>query len=521
MIKQTYFWSVLIILSCGIIFFNSQSILFNSDQSLIALRGWTISKYGVDELGRNYPLFFNSQNDYQMPVVSYLSAISTNFFGYTDWGVRIVFVLAYFGLIWITYKISKSLTEDEKISQAAALVSAISPVLIYFASVPSESIILVDLFGLLFITLKRSKFRPVSLLTIIGLILLTSKTGWFILPGFVVATIYFTENKLNNKKRFLVLLGISLILISLFFYWSKIPNGQRSLLENNFSLLNKTSLVDDLNTLRGQSIQSNIPKILTIFFFNKGYLFLIGLFSYINYINPVSLFGNLNLSWLNSGMFLKIFIVPYLYGLYLMFKNSKFKELLAYPLAISIFGFFNINRDLNMLIVSLPFWATIIGLGLKNFNNNLLRAVLFLAAIEVCINIIGQNTYRSKEWIEIFNDNVHINKGQNVLVSDNIGGIPLYVLSWYSIKPSEDSLIKSFNKDISNERLIYKYTQTGFGDFIIINSDKKLSDCNRNNVLILTERDYKKINNFDNEKTYLFNNNQHLILRSDKLCIEE
>src|SRR3989344_5903755 len=78
---------------------------FTSDEARIAYRAFALSNYGKDELGRNWPLVFNSQIDYQLPATSYLAALGVFLFGINDFWVRIPFNILGLGIIFLTYKI--------------------------------------------------------------------------------------------------------------------------------------------------------------------------------------------------------------------------------------------------------------------------------------------------------------------------------------------------------------------------------------------------------------------------------
>ena len=80
---------------------------FTQEEARIAFRGYTLSTSGKDELGRPFPLLFNSLTDYQLPAVSYITASGEILFGKSDFGARIPFILLGVALVWLIYKIAQ------------------------------------------------------------------------------------------------------------------------------------------------------------------------------------------------------------------------------------------------------------------------------------------------------------------------------------------------------------------------------------------------------------------------------
>src|SRR5688500_6891807 len=77
-----------------------------TDEARIAFRGYTLSHFGTDELGRKFPLIFNSTEDYQLPITSYLEALSIGVFGKTDLGARLPFIAIGILIVWLSYLVA-------------------------------------------------------------------------------------------------------------------------------------------------------------------------------------------------------------------------------------------------------------------------------------------------------------------------------------------------------------------------------------------------------------------------------
>ena len=132
---------------------------FTPDEARITYRGFTLATTGEDELGRRFPLIFNGAEDYQFPLVSYITSLGVLIFGKSDLGVRIPFVLIGVVLIFLTYKNALFLTGDKKFGYLASLLVAFSPPLIFLSKIPNETIVLTTLITFLFYLLTREKMN--------------------------------------------------------------------------------------------------------------------------------------------------------------------------------------------------------------------------------------------------------------------------------------------------------------------------------------------------------------------------
>ena len=68
--KTLLLFSIIFFISVFIRLINISLPFFTADEARIAYRGYVLASLGKDELGRSYPLIFNSKNDYQLPVTS-------------------------------------------------------------------------------------------------------------------------------------------------------------------------------------------------------------------------------------------------------------------------------------------------------------------------------------------------------------------------------------------------------------------------------------------------------------------
>src|SRR3989338_8255752 len=84
---------VLIALAVFLRVYNFSFPAFTTDEARIAFRGYELYHNGVDELGRKLPFLFNSPDDYELPLVSYISALGTGFFGKSELGARVPVII--------------------------------------------------------------------------------------------------------------------------------------------------------------------------------------------------------------------------------------------------------------------------------------------------------------------------------------------------------------------------------------------------------------------------------------------
>ena len=72
--KNIVILGIIIFLAFFIRVYNLPFPAFTADEARIAYRGYTLANLGKDEMGRTFPVIFNSLSDYQLPVTSYLAA---------------------------------------------------------------------------------------------------------------------------------------------------------------------------------------------------------------------------------------------------------------------------------------------------------------------------------------------------------------------------------------------------------------------------------------------------------------
>lgn len=474
---------------------------FTEEETRIAYRGHTLSQYGTDELGRKLPFIFNSSSDYQLPVVSYIATFGVAIFGKTDLGARAMFILIGFLVVLLTYKIAPLFVFGKQFAVFSALIAAFSPALIFFSKIPNEFIVLTLLILVILYFLSRKKINYFFVFGSIFFALLTSKLAWFILPPFITLTIFSFDLNLPSKQKVKISIlsfFLSFLIIILFL---QIPQGQRSILENNLYTLQEKSVKNGIESLRGQGLESDWPNLIEKFLFNKGQYFFVGALHWLSHLQPSVLFGQFDnsskYSFVSMGAYSKILIIPFILGLISLVKKNldiKTRTLFIYPLILTYpLSFIYPLLNLQVIILILPFLSFICAFGLINFRKPIKSAVIALLILELGINLFNpsfdlkvSNIFRPS-WIKtIVSEGYALSKDTNVAFSDDITSDIVPFLQWHTPIDVEDTHVGQFP---------YKIRQTQLKNIKIIGSNDVFYNCglDKPTYIIASKRDHKKI----------------------------
>jgi len=194
-------------------------------------------------------------------------------------------------------------------------------------------------------------------------------------------------------------------------------------------------------------------------------------------------------------------------GIFYLFKNHSKKIFLlifavSYPV-LFIYPTFNIN----LLLITLPFFALIISFGLTNVSKKYSLAILIICFIEISLNLTT-NSYYFKvvndirpNWIQPIASRVfNLSQDKETYLSDDLSIDTMPLVGWYG----------SFNK--GSFALIdwpYKYRQTEIDNLKLIGADFSFRTCSAGEMvnLILSDRDMKKIDQLKFKKTLVFKDN--------------
>lgn len=530
--RKKVYLLIIILVAFLIRIYNFSFPFFTADEARIAYRGLILAETGRDELGRPFPLIFNSLEDYQLPVTSYLTACGILLFGKSDFGVRFPFIILGTILIFLIYKITKILAKDENLGLVSAIIASFSPTLIFLSKTPNEPIILVFLLTLLFYIMLQKQINTIIFVVISILIVFTAKQSWLILPPFVFTFFYFFQEEMLFKKKVFLTGIVLLISVIAFTSFLIIPQGKRSLMENNFSIFDDITIKNGITRLRGQGIEAGWSPLLERIYFNKTVLLPIGFLHWLSNIQPSVYFGQFDNSGLFNysriGVFSKVLIIPAFLGIFFLIQEgSKRQRFLLVMILVVTFPAIFIFPKMNQLLISttIPFLIIIMAFGFKKLPKLYTVIILLVMAIEVIINILFLNTEAKNtnnlrpSWIvPIISKIYDVSKTKETAVSDDIVGDIIPYIGWQTkIMPDVPLNIDNFP---------YKVRQTSFKNIVLHGSDDKKNICKskKDMDLLVSNRDLRLIEDefgLQNNEIFKDNLNQkRATFLSGKLCIE-
>lgn len=470
------------------------------EEARISYRGYTLAKYGTDELGRRFPLIFNGLDDYHLPAVSYITMIGVMLFGKTDLGVRIPFVLIGTLVVFLTFAVAKFFDAGFLFRIISAFLVASSPALIFSSKTPNETIVLVFIFMLLFYLLVNSKNLWLIILTMLAATL-TSKLAWFILLPFTFYIIW-----LFKLRRGILILSLGVVITTLAVLpFLTIPQAKRSLLENNFPIFSNSTIKNGIDTLRGQGMKEGWPDIVSRLLFNKSHFLFVGLLHWLSHFNPTIYFGqfdpNGKMGYSYLGGWVKFLLIPFILGLVTIFKKGdrKLKLILVLFLIFTYPTFFIYPKvSIEAITLIFPFMAIIIAFGfvqIMEFSKKAALLGIFLIIFELAINICNISPeFKSTNWIRPswveapILDIVNFSKDNKTAISDDIIFDISPFIYWYS------------PFDLANNHLIdmdfpYKLRQTRIGKILIVGSENNFYNCalDEPTSILASKRDLAKV----------------------------
>ncbi len=501
---------------------------FTSDEARISYRAFALSGTGKDELGRSYPLLFNSTVDYQLPVVSYITSLGVSIFGKTDFGARVPFLLMGTVVVLLVYQLSKSFVRDRRFNFYSAFLTALSPGLVFFSKFPNEYIVSILLILILVILVLRERLSLLLISGIILLMILTSKVLWFILfPVLLLAL--FLNKKIDRKKRILfAAIGLVPVVVTIYLYLG-ISQGTRSLMENNFPIIFDVTIKNGIEKLRSQE-SLWWPYFLDRMLFNKAYFVIAGIFHWFSALNFSTLFGELDYTgsfgFLKQGALPKLAIIPFLLGLAALIRESwRFRSLLFYILIITFpLVFLYPIHNAGFIIIALPFVVLISALGLKLFNHKMVIMIFIFLILEFIVNLgfiqatVKKANHYRQGWIkQVIAEADAYSSDYKIAFSDNLTEDMVPFIEWYTEFRPEDGY--------ENIKFPYKFHQTRISNFKLLVSETAFKTCDLAppTYIFASERDFNKLQKYIKVlpkkiyKNYLGEGTVYLI--SPKVCI--
>lgn len=494
-LSSSFLITTLLVIAFLVRLFPADFPSFTTDEARIAFRGYLLSEDGVDELGRRFPFLFNSLEDYQLPLVSYISAL----------GARLPFIIIGLALVLLIFKVAFQISKEKYIGFLSSFIVATSPVLISASKTPNESIILTTLFLLLFYLLNKDRLNLILIFLTIILLVSTSKFAWFILAPFVIYTVFVYRNTLNFRDK-LKLSLISLAFATLAFaLFLQVPQAMRSLSENNLSLFSDITIKNGINRIRGQGIENGWPPILEQILVNKSYFLVAGGLHWLSNIQPAVFFSQFDksgsLGFAGMGAFPKAAIIPAILGIVFLIRERRSKILL-YPLILTLPAALIYPKfSPELVVLTLPFVSLFIAFGLLHLKKILASIVIILMIVELLVNFLFlspqikfTNDLRP-QWIRyVAEDAFRLSNSDQVLISDDISEDPAPFIFWYTNLDPKKSFL-----DIPYP---YKVRQTNLGNIRLVGASDSFRNCSigENKKLFSTIRDLERVKNLNSAK---------------------
>ena len=503
---------LILILGFLVRIWNIESPFFTPDEAQIVSRGYFLANQSTDELGRKFPWLFNGSNDYELPVVSYLTAVGVKLLGKNDLGSRISFILLGVFWIYLLIKLSQELFKDKFTSHIIGLIAAFSSGAIFLSKIPNNIIfswVLLTILCYLFVRRKNIILIIVTLL----LLLLTSKVFWFIILPFIFISLLFRDrNQIFKEKSNLVLLGVSLgLTIFCFTFFLNIPQSIRSLAENNFTLFTNSDNQTSINVLRGHGLKAGVPADIEKLLFNKLSLVGLGVVHLLDHLNPLNYFGNTHdgsYNFANFGFLPKSGIILFLIGIYSIIRKKRDVFLLLGIVLVSSTSFLIYpGISTPILLLSVPFLFLIMAEGIKNVPKYVSLIIFSLVILESLL-LFGSSDIEAKKpdgvrssWIKPITEDVYDRslKNKSYISDDIVDGFGYYLV-WLSdykyINPS-DSLIKypyKYNLELGNN-ISYLHQDSIFKSCFLENGELIMKSS-----AFVSPRDYKRVSSLVTEE---------------------
>jgi 4-amino-4-deoxy-L-arabinose transferase-like glycosyltransferase len=371
------------------------------DEINIAVDAKTLAENGTDQYGNHLPFTFEDVTDFKLPVYIYLSAIMYKIFGPHVFTVRIVALLASISTIFSLGYLTKVLFKKRPYLPLITMaIIAISPFAIHFARIAYETTLATFFISIFLISLVKVFREERKLLWfILGSVSAILSTYTYPGPRFIIPVFtfilflvsFFVSFEGKPKKQTCMALFGFLIVAGLSF----IPNFIFASTANDRSLRLSYLLEDTSGTGPLSIITSKISSVVSswIYLFNLEFLFDKGdIFAYRSGTKEI-------------GIFLSIFIIPYITGIFYYIKTFRLKN---FPLLF--LGLFALVAGLPSALTSgVPYASRmiqmliplciLIGLGIEQIleflskRDKKLQAMIYLIVGIVLLYQIGLFSY--------------------------------------------------------------------------------------------------------------------------------
>lgn len=246
---------------------------FFADEASIGYNAYTILKYGTDEHGKAFPVFFRAFGEYKSPIQIYATVPSIAIFGLTEFATRLPSVifatLTVFALFFLVRELTKSLPHPTIIALLSSFFLAIVPWHIHLGRIAFEQnpYLLFSTLGLLFLLKARYQihYLPLS-----GVCFALSIYSYFpariFIPLFSIGLfMLFFKSFYRHKKQLFLTAVLSFLLL--------LPMIHTMISGDGFSRWNQVNVFSDATNSSEAIIhisQNYLSHFSTDFLFFKG-----------------------------------------------------------------------------------------------------------------------------------------------------------------------------------------------------------------------------------------------------------
>lgn len=341
--KFTLFFLLILLLVSLILRFYKLGVVPNglsTDEADLGYNAYSIIQTGKDVYGRNFPLFFQSLDDYKPGLVFYTTIPAVAFFGLNDFSIRLA--PAIFGSllpIIIFFLTRKIYPKSKSYAFIAATIFAFSPAIIGLSRAMVwyiEVLFLYSLaFLLFFLSLKKRRLLPITAI-VLALTVYVYYAAIIYLP-IIITLLTFLWKKQLFKYPKIGLLSISILTLSILPAVIKYADPITRTRLNRISALTPDITLPLSIRQMNQDNQEGFP--LASLVHNRRFVYVLeALDNYFDYFNLDYLFINAKgIRYLYTnyvGLFYLIELPFFLYGLYLLVRRSQKTDILLLGLLL-------------------------------------------------------------------------------------------------------------------------------------------------------------------------------------------
>lgn len=316
-------WLLVILAVASCVYFYKISTVPNGfyiDEALPAYNAYSILKTGNDEYGKFLPIVFRFYGSYNPALYTYLTVIPVLVFGLNIFSARFISVVCglLFSVVVYIFFQSSPFSERKRLAVFGAIISAISPWIIFYSRIGYEVTLglLLFSFGAFYLwkSLDKSKSFVWSIL-FLSLSTYAAYTERFIVPALLIGFfLIFKKTVFGKSFKKDLYKGVILALIT------QIPN---------IYILFTPAFFPKTNLLAASALTLQSSKLDIFFphFLANSFSWLREFLSqYFEYFSPRSLFfypdPDLQRSIPALSVFYLWMVVPYFFGVYYLWKNK-------------------------------------------------------------------------------------------------------------------------------------------------------------------------------------------------------